>query len=326
MKVLVIGAGAVGLSFAAALYVAGASVGLVARSRTAQAVWDGGILREGIFPHVAVPAGAVEVFDCVQDAGTGYDFLLISVKTTGNAEIAAGLAARRANLLSPQGYAVLMQNGYGNEQTFAGALPPEQILHGSFAIGFERTAPNVSRVTVFSKPTLIGRLQGGTPRQAQPLIDAIVKGGIPCSLTDEIDKTLWAKLLYNCALNPLSALLRCDYGGLMGRTEGGVLISRIIDELFAVMHAAGHVTFWDTADAYKREFFRDILPPTFSHRASTLQDMERNIPTEIDSLNGAVSRMGREYGVPTPCNDTIVSLVKMAEGLYDYTGAQAAKL
>lgn len=318
MKVLIIGAGAVGLALAASLYDSGVQVDLVARGETARSIREGGIIRCGIFRGVTVPAGAVRVFGSVPGAGSGYDYILVSSKTTGNTEIASGLQARRADILTPGGFVVLFQNGYGNERVFAGAVDAEKILHASFAIGFQRPRRNVSEVTVITKPALIGRLSGGAPEEAKPLTDAVTQGGIPCSLTDEIAKTMWAKLLYNCALNPISALLGTDYGGLVQCESSVALLGRVIDEIFSVMQAAGHSTFWKDAEAYKKDFFKNILPPTYRHHSSTLQDMERKIPTEIDSLNGAVVRLGNEYGVPTPCNETIVRMVKAAESIYHY--------
>lgn len=127
---------------------------------------------------------------------------------------------------------------------------------------------------------------------------------------------MWAKLLYNCALNPLSAILGVNYGGLIKSESGIQLFCQIIDEIFAVMNASGHSTFWLDAESYKKDFFENTLPPTYAHRSSTLQDMERKIPTEIDSLNGAVVRIGEAYHIPAPCNAVITRMIKSAESLY----------
>lgn len=318
MKVLIIGCGAVGLAVAASLYQAGEKPDLVARGRTAAAVRSGGIERCGVFPAVSVPSGALGVFESAKAAGRGYDLILNSAKTTGNAEIAADLASCGEGILAPGGLLVLFQNGFGNERAFRGQFDEKRICLSSFAVGFERPRPNVSEVTVFSSGIRIGNLSGGAPEPARALAKAIAAGGIPAEATDEIAKTVWAKLLYNCALNPLSALLRVDYGGLARSESSLSLIRDIIRELFAVMHAAGYETFWKTAEDYEKDFFGKIFPPTYGHRSSTLQDMERKISTEIDSLNGAVVRLGAEHGVQTPVNATIVRLVKAAESVYAY--------
>lgn len=319
MKILIIGCGAVGIGLACSLYDAGAQVDLVARGKTAESIRRGGMERHGLFKDIQVPAGKCRVYENARESDGGYDYILVSAKTTGNADIAAALADRREDILAPSGLLVLAQNGFGNERAFLGAFPEERVFSASFAIGFQRPRPNSSELTVFSKPMLIGNLRGRDATLASPLAKAIGDGGIPSQVTDDIAATMWAKLLYNCALNPLSALLQCDYGGLVKSGETIAIMGQIIDEIFAVMHACGYHTFWEDSASYKKEFFGQILPPTYGHRSSTLQDMERMIPTEIESLNGAVVRLGAEYSVPTPCNAMIVRLIKAKESLYNYS-------
>lgn len=316
MKVLLIGCGAVGISLATALYSSGADTRLVARGRTAASIKENGLKRSGGFGEAAVPPQKVRVYENAGEAGGGYDFIIDSAKTTGNADIAETLKKCAENPLAPGGIFVLCQNGLGNEEAFLDIFHREQIYHASFAIGFRRPRPFESEVTVFSKPMTIGSLFGQPASACQSLADAINGGGIPCGVSDEIGRTLWAKYLYNCALNPLSAILKVNYGGLVKSQSGIDIISRIIEEIFAVMHAAGASTFWPDAEAYKKDFFENILPPTYAHRSSTLQDMERKIPTEINSLNGAIVRMGERLSVKTPYNRFITQLIKAAESVY----------
>ncbi len=94
----------------------------------------------------------------------------------------------------------------------------------------------------------------------QILSEFIDRGGIPCGLTEELDKTLWAKLLYNCTLNPLSAILGTNYGGLLNSESAISLMERDHFRGFAVMRALGHETFWEDAEAYKKDFFGRIYP------------------------------------------------------------------
>ena len=150
-----------------------------------------------------------------------------------------------------------------------------------------------ARVTVLTAPMSIGSIFGEPADACRELSEAIDRGGIPCATTSEIDKTLWSKLLYNCTLNPLSAILGTNYGGLVKSEDSVSLMKEIIAEIFTVMHAAaGHETFWKNAELYESDFFEKILPPTYRHISSTLQDIKRKIPTEIDSLNGAVVKNG----------------------------------
>jgi 2-dehydropantoate 2-reductase len=316
MKVLLIGCGAVGLSIASALYISEADVDLVARGETARAVAVNGIERCGILGNAVINSDKIKIYEAIENAGSGYDFIINSSKATANSDIAQSLSVRKNDILAPKGKLIICQNGYGNERAFLDVFDKTKIYHASFAIGFRRTAPNVSEVTVITSPVSIGSIFGCPSEACAELADTIDRGGIPCGLTDEIDKTLWAKILYNCTLNPLSAILGCNYGGLLKSDNSVALMEGIIEEVFAVMHASGHTTYWKNADEYKKAFFEKILPPTYNHRSSTLQDIERKIPTEIDSLNGAVVIIGEQYKVDAPRNRVITQIIKSIEALY----------
>lgn len=317
MKVLLVGCGAVGLSLASALYTAGADTHLIVRGETAKAIENNGITRRGILGDALIPPEHLHLFDSIENTPGCYDFVINSTKATANGDIAARLARRQNDILAPGGRFVICQNGYGNERSFTDTFRTEQIYHASFAIGFRRPEPHISEVTVITSPVSIGSIFGTPAEICAPLAAAIDAGGIPCGVSEEIDKTLWAKLLYNCTLNPLSAILSTSYGGLIKSGSTIDLMTDIIREIFAVMHAGGHQTFWKDAQAYTTDFFDRILPPTYGHRSSTLQDIERKIPTEIDSLNGAVVQMGRTLGIETPRNTVMTQMIKAIEALYD---------
>lgn len=316
MKVLIIGCGAVGLSLASALDKSDVIVDIVARGETAKAICQNGIERRGILGHVITPPNKVRIYDKIENSDNGYNYIINSAKTTGNEDIAEGLARRKQGILAPDGCFVLCQNGFGNEQAFADIFDQKQIYHASFAIGFKRLKPYISEVTVITSPISIGSIFGNPADPCAALSKAFDQGGIPCGLTNEIIKTLWAKLLYNCTLNPLSAILGTNYGGLVQSKSSIALMERIISEVFSVMQAAGFETFWKDAQAYKNDFFEKILPPTYGHRSSTLQDIERKNPTEIDSLNGAIVRMGETLQIDIACNKVITQMIKSIEDLY----------
>ncbi len=316
MKVLLVGCGAVGLSLASALYKSDIDTDLVARGSTAEAIRKNGIERRGILGQALVRPDKIRIYDTIENTAGGYDFIIISTKTTANAVIAESLSHRKNDILSHSGCLVISQNGYGNEQAYTEIFDTNQIYHASFAIGFKRPEPYISDVTVMTSPMAMGSIFGCPAEACEKLSEAIDQGGIPCGLTNEIDKTLWAKLLYNCTLNPLSAILGTNYGGLLKSESSILLMEEIISEIFTVMHASGHETLWPDATAYKKAFFEKILPPTYGHRSSTLQDIERKIPTEIDSLNGAIVKMGDKMNLETPRNMVITQIIKSIEALY----------
>jgi 2-dehydropantoate 2-reductase len=122
---------------------------------------------------------------------------------------------------------------------------------------------------------------------------------------------LWAKVLYNSALNPLSALLNVHYGALPSQADSRALMDAVIDEVFAVAAAEGVELPWATAEAYRTEFYERLVPVTFHHRSSMLQDIERGRPTEIDAINGEVWRRARLHDMAVPINEVLTRLLRL---------------
>jgi len=114
-------------------------------------------------------------------------------------------------------------------------------------------------------------------------------------------------------LNPLGAILNVPYGRLGDTPEVLAVIRRIIEEIFAVAAAKGVELGYAGPDEYYAFLLEQQLPPTAQHRASMLQDMELGRRTEIDALNGAISRYGKGLGVATPVNDVITAVIKGLE-------------
>jgi 2-dehydropantoate 2-reductase len=124
---------------------------------------------------------------------------------------------------------------------------------------------------------------------------------------------LWGKVLYNAALNPLGALLGVHYGALAEHGDSRALMDLAIDESFAVAAAEAVTLTWPTAAAYRDEFYGRLVPATYDHRSSMLQDLERGRPTEVDAINGEVWRRGKRHGIVTPINEMLTRLIHLRE-------------
>ena len=107
----------------------------------------------------------------------------------------------------------------------------------------------------------------------EPLARAIREGGIPCERTDSIEKDLWAKMLYNCALNPPGAILGVPYDALAEVASTRALMDQIVEEVFAVMLAAGYRMHWPQAKQFLDIFYSRLVPDMAAHKSSMLQDI-----------------------------------------------------
>jgi 2-dehydropantoate 2-reductase len=107
--------------------------------------------------------------------------------------------------------------------------------------------------------------------------------------------------------------LRVHYGAL-GEEQGlKTIMDRIIDEVFRVGQKRGVRFLWKSADEYRELFYSKLLPATYDHQSSMLQDLERARRTEIDALNGKIWRYGAELGIPTPFNEAVTHLIRGRE-------------
>lgn len=331
MKALIYGGGAVGLGIASCLILSGAKVDIIAREGTVSALRRGGLERTGIFGSVEVGPerfGAFASLDellrlggrRLQDGGLnldgefGYDcdYVLVCTKSHGSPAAAADLSRHR-EILGDGGKIVLFQNGWGNAEIFAEHFPKDQIYSARVITGFSRPEKNVVEVTVHADSIHLGSLFASDLAPMAPLAEAITTGGIPAEVVPEVGKDLWAKMLYNCALNPLGAIFGVPYGDLAEVSASREIMEALIGEIFAVMKAAGYRTHWSTPDEYRAVFYERLLPPTARHVSSTLQDIRAKKSTEIEALSGAVVRLGEEVGVPTPTNATLYRMVKFME-------------
>jgi 2-dehydropantoate 2-reductase len=292
----------------------GASVTILTRPATRQRLDREGLTRTGIFGTTWAGPDLFQTATSLDDLDdTAFDYVLVATKSFDSGPAARDLAAHR-HLLADRGLVVLFQNGWGNAEAFAHHFDPAAIYNARVITGFTRLEVNHVEVTVHADPIGIGNLISPDVVCVQSLCEAISAGGIPCLATPDIAKFLWAKMLFNCALNGLGAVFGVTYGALGGSPHTRAIMDAIIAEIFEVMRAEGYSTHWPTAEAYLARFYADEVRLTARHYPSTLQDLRAGKRTEIDALNGAVVRLGVAHGVPVPVNFAVYHMIKFLEG------------
>ena len=132
--------------------------------------------------------------------------------------------------------------------------------------------------------------------------------GIGTTIADDIDRTLWSKLIINCAFNALSAVAGISYGPMLEVEGTRDVVTSAVQEATTVARACG-VSIGDDLLAHILNI-PAIMPNQMS---STAQDLARGKPSEIDFLNGYVVRKGAELGIATPTNQALQVMVKLRE-------------
>jgi 2-dehydropantoate 2-reductase len=314
VKVAIVGGGAVGLGIGSFLLAAGSDVRFVVRSAGDRSLLaQQGLSRVGIFGAEQCPPQAFSLAESVAALrGCELDFVLVCTKTTSSQDVAARLGDIWRDFAAPP-QLVLCQNGWGNSEIFGERIPAASVFNARIITGFRRSAPNAVEVTVHAEPIHLGSLLGIDPAVLEPLRNALASTGMPCELSASIERDLWAKMLYNCALNPLGALLGVPYGELAKRASSREIVEAVIREIFGLLAPAGYTTHWNAPEEYLRTFYEDLLPPTAAHESSMLQDIRAGRRSEVDSLCGAVSRLGAQHEIATPVNASLTELIHALE-------------
>jgi 2-dehydropantoate 2-reductase len=306
MKVLFLGAGAVGLPVAARVSEL-AEVYAVCRRDHASAIRELGFRLTGLWGDRTIRLACGE-----EPPDQAWDYVVISAKSVDTRAI----CTEYAQLLRGT-ETVSLQNGIGNEEIIAEFT--DKVIGGMIITGFEWRRPGAVHVTVEGGVMKLGRFPTGTDPAVKRLVDLVRSAGIPVEESRDIRSDLWAKTLYNCALNPLGALMGVPYGELLSE-HSWEIIRRITGEAFAVATAEGASFPWKTAEDYL-DFLRIVqVPSTAGHRSSMLQDLERGRETEIDFLNGAVVTRGVGHGIPVPVNHCMTELIRFREEMVSLRG------
>ena len=302
--VLILGAGAVGLSLAGKLHGV-ATVCVACRQVHASAIVERGLVMEGVWGDRTVRG-----IGCVmgpEDLPTSIDYIIITAKGTDTRAI----CEEYAGLLRDRPVASL-QNGIGNEDIIARYT--DTVIGGTVTTNFSVVGPGHVRVSSESAPMRFGVWSGdgGAAAALDGLIGVIRSAGIPVEADDDIRSGKWTKALLNIAVNPICALLAAPVGAAADE-DVRETVSGLIRETFAVAGAEGVRLPWATADDYLAHLFGVQVPDFAAVYPSMYYDLRRGRRTEIDLLNGYVARLGERHGIETPHNRCIAGLVRYAE-------------
>jgi len=301
MNVLIIGAGAVGLCLAAKLSKV-ADVYTITRERNAKIIRESGFKMTGIWGSGIFKFGASEEVPEVD-----FDYIIISSKGIATESICEQFkdVIKNKNVVS-------IQNGVGNEEIISKYT--DKVIGGTIITGFEWVDNAEVHVSVEGGPMTVGRFPNGTDKEVSDFVNLIKSSGIPINETENIQGAIWSKTIYNCALNPLGAVMNVSYGELSNEHSWNI-IKNIVFEIFEITSKKGVILPWKTPEEYLKYLKEFQLPNTAAHHSSMLQDISKGNMTEIDFLNGAVVSNGKSLGIVTPYNEFITEQIKFLENL-----------
>jgi 2-dehydropantoate 2-reductase len=302
MRFVIAGAGGVGGAIGARLVEAGHDVAWLARGA------NGDALRRGLrlqSPLGDLELGPQKVENAARELGPA-DVVIVAVKMYGLAQL--------ARELRPLGEACFLplQNGIEAHDMLAAALPGAGVLKGMVSVKSHLAAPGL----VVCKSGFCRIRFGGDvhPGRLGAIEAALNSGkGIHAAVSTETEADLWRKFVMLTSFSAVSCLARASIGEVLESPDAYGLLLEAAEEAIAVARARG-VSFTDGAEELVQSQVRD-LPR--EGRPSMLEDLEAGRPLELEFLSGAVSRLGRGHGVPTPVHTMAYRALAMRRAGYN---------
>jgi 2-dehydropantoate 2-reductase len=298
MRIAIVGSGGVGGYFGGRLAAAGSDVTFLARGAHLEAMRARGLRISSPKGDLHLPRVSAES-DPAAVGPVDVAFFAVKLYDTD------GALAMLPPLVGPDTIVVGFQNGV------------ETIASLTRAVGAPHTAGGVSYVSaVIAEPGVIkhtamdhllfGMPDGSRSPQLEALLEACRPAGFEATLSPDITVAIWTKFVRLSVFSGMTAVTRSPIGAIVNDPELLEMLKAAVRETLAVAHAKGVAVASsideDVAAAYK------ALPP--QAKASMLEDLERGRRIELPWLSGAVARIGREVGVPTPIHTFINAVLK----------------
>lgn len=300
MKILVMGAGAVGAYFGARLQQAGEQVVFCARGENLRALHQNGLEVKSYQGDFRLKVRATS--DPREFAP--YELILFCVKSYDTEAAARSLEG----CLYAGGAILTLQNGVESEARLCAIFGKDAVLGGNARVGAELVGP-ASLIHRTGGLIQFGELDGRDTDRVRRIAEMFHRAGILGELTMHLAAIRWEKLLWNAAFNSVTALARSTVGAVIGDAEGAALVRALMREIVAVAQAEGMPLGAEQVEAQmarSQAHLRDV-------RTSTHQDSERGKPLEFEALSGAVVRAAQRHGIEVPYMETVHALMKLLD-------------
>ncbi len=306
MRIVIVGAGAIGMLIGAYLARGANEVFFVEKDKdTVSAVNQHGVGLMALVSDepaalVFAPAKAFtdprEIKSC--------DLVILAVKSFDTYTAISSVA----HLINNNSPVLSIQTGLGNLKIMQQVVARENIICGFTYMAAAALGPGRVRLGGRGR-TYLGELDDKKTTRAQQISKTLNDCGLETELVPRIIEKIWSKVLVYSAINPISGLLQVKNGRLLEKMESIDLAKRLIDEGLLVAEAVG----LDLSDFDLYDLFFETCKATSENVSSMLLDLLSDRKTEIEALNGEIVRLGKEYDMPVATHMTIMELIKLCE-------------
>lgn len=305
MRVVVVGAGAIGSLFGGRL-ADQHEVVLIGRTPHVEAIRSQGLRLTGQTER-RVKVKASTTCENLQEA----DVVLITTK----AHDTAGAVTTARPVIGETTFVVSLQNGLGNIETIEEQVGPERTIGASTSHGCIFHGPGHVEHTGLGD-TVLGPPEPPDLPAHHELADAFTRAGLETEVVPDIRGELWAKAAVNAAINPLTAITGLPNGALLDIPELTRLMAEVAGEVETVARARG----LEVEEGAWVEKAAQVADRTATNRSSMLQDVQNGKRTEIDAICGQIAALADQAGVDATQNRALHALVTGIEATLTYDG------
>jgi 2-dehydropantoate 2-reductase len=304
MRIAIVGAGGVGAYLGVLLADRGDEVVLIDRGEHVRAIASDGVRirsRARGDLHARLPATG-------SPAEVGpVDLVLYCVKTYHNAEAIPALRP----LVGPGTSIVTLQNGVGNVEQLAEAYGAGAVIGAALTGGGTRVAPGtIEHVLPVEAETIdLGALEPASAARAEAARAVLAPTGLAVSVVEEIQRTLWIKVLAMSSLASVGCLTRLGTADWRGHPGSRELYARLVHEATAVGRAEGLDIDEETVRWALTQ--PDRLGP--AHRTSMAADLERGVRMEVEAIQGEIVRRAAAHGLSVPAFETAYAVLQVLD-------------
>ena len=309
MKILVVGAGAMGSLFGGRLKAQHDEVLLYNRNNPhVEKINHSGLtIVERDNKETKVPLTVVQEILKTD----GYDVVLVLVKAHATRVVLEPMK----DSFAPQTLIITMQNGLGNLEVMKELFPDNPAVAGTMGCGASVESDGRILHRGWGKNYIGQAADANAQEKLLEFTELLNRSGLETEVAADVQTVIWNKLFVNVAYNSLTALSRLKNGDILNTGEGLALLRNVVSEAVQIAKAEGITVDEEEVIAKCIRMGQEDIG---ANKSSMLMDVLHKRKTEIDAINGAVAKLGRNHGLSTPYNEMITGLIKVIEANYDH--------
>ena len=219
------------------------------------------------------------------------------------------------NIVGDKTVLMSFQNGIGHEAIMQNIVGTDKVLGGTTTQASNILGPGHIKNHA-SLPSWIGEYEGGLSDRVKDIAETFTAHGLETIASDNVKKRKWMKLFALTAVGPLSAIFDMHHTELYVTNKESKLARELGKQIILETRKVAQADGVEVSEDECLEMFLKIVDSNQTNKSSMAFDIQYKRKSEIDFINGSVSKIGKKHGVPTPLNDMLYKIIKVKEGAF----------